>query len=395
MATKPNITDSLQFPSDLNVTKSMTALGVVGLVASAVGYFINHEQFFFSYLTSFTFYASIALAALFFVMLQHVTRSTWSVLVRRIPETISSNIWWWGLFLIPILFGMHSLYHWSHESAVASDPVLQGKEPWLNTPFFVIRQIIYIGIWGFLGYRLHKNSVKMDETGDWGLQTLLRRTSGPGIFIYAITVPFAAFDWLMSLDPHWYSTIFGVYFFAMSFQAFFAVMILMVLYFIRNGILSDSLNDSHIYDLGVLLFGFTIFYAYIAFSQYLLIYYANIPEETVWYYHRLHGGWEFIAWAFLLGRFAIPFLVLLPKKAKSNKTVVMAISILVVVVHFFELFWIVMPVLSESSFHFSWMDIAAFLGLGGCFFALFFHRFKKHSIIPENDPKLAECLNKH
>lgn len=392
---KPNITDSLEYPSNLNTSKSFFALGIVGLLASVVGYFIDTQQFFFSYLNSFVFFSSIALASLFFVMLQHVTRSTWSVLVRRIPETISSNIFVWFLFLIPVLFGLHDLYHWSHESAVAHDPVLQGKEPWLNPAFFIIRQIIYFSVWGFLGYRLYKNSIKMDETGDWGLQTLLRRTSGPGIFLFAITVPFAAFDWIMSLDPHWYSTIFGVYFFAMSFQALFPVLILVLFYLNSKGMLKNSINDSHVYDLGVLMFGFTVFYAYIAFCQYLLIYYGNLPEETVWFYHRLEGGWQYIAMAFLFGRFVIPFLVLLPKKTKSNRKVVMSISILILIIHFFELFWIVMPNFSEEAITFSWMDITALVGLGGIFFGLFFNKFSKHSIVPKNDPKLADCLNKH
>lgn len=235
----------------------------------------------------------------------------------------------------------------------------------------------------------------MDETGDWGLQTLLRLTSGPGIFLFAISVPFAAFDWIMSVDPHWYSTIFGVYFFAMSFQAFFAALILIVLYLNKRGVLSNTINKSHIFDMGIMMFGFTIFYAYIAFCQFLLIYYANLPEETVWFYHRLQGGYQLIAYAMLFGRFAIPFLVLLPYKAKSNRTVVKYIAILILVVHFFELFWIIMPGLNEHGFHFNWMDVTTFLGLGGIFFGLFFNKFRKHSILPKNDPKLAKSVNKH
>ncbi len=390
-----DIKDRLTLPDQVNPTRGLIATGVVGLIASAIGYFLNHDQFFFSYLTSWVFYMSIALAALFFVMLQHVTRSSWSVVVRRIPETLSYNILPWAIFLIPVLFGMHTLYHWTHHSAVAHDPVLQGKTPWLNSTFFVVRQFIYFGIWGFLSYRLHKNSVKMDETGDWGLQTLLRRTSGPGIFIYAITVGFASIDWLMTLDPHWYSTIFAVYFFSMSIQAFFAVMILMVFYLQSKGVLQQTINRSHIYDLGILLFGFSIFYAYIAFCQYLLIYYANLPEETVWFHHRLEHGYQGIALALLIGRFLIPFLVLLPKKMKSIKNVVIPISILILAVHFFELSWLVMPLLKEHGYSINWMDVTTFLGLGGIFFGLFFNKFRKHKIIPENDPLLEQSVNKH
>lgn len=392
---KPTITDALEFPSDLNVTKTFFGVGVAGLIASGIGFFLNQDQFFFSYLVSFAFFSSIALGSLFFVMLQHLTRSHWSVALRRIPETLSSNILIWGLFFIPIILGIHSLYHWSHADAVASDPVLLGKEPYLNTTFFVIRQIIYFGVWGFLGYRLYKASIEMDETENWGLQTLMRRTSGPGMFIFAITLAFASFDWLMSLDPHWYSTMFGVYYFSMTFQAIFAVLILMVIYLWRKGLLTSTIQRSHLYDLGVQLFGYTVFYAYIAFSQFFLIYYANIPEETVWFLHRLEGGYQYLAYFYLFGRFVIPFVILLGKKPKTNYKVVSGVAALIVVSHLVEVYWIVMPVLDHGGLHFNWMLITTFLGLGGIFFGLFFHKFKQQKMVPVNDPNLAESIERH
>ncbi len=392
---KPKITDTLEFPSDLNVTRTLFGVGIVGLLATGVGYFLEHDQFFFSYLVSFAFFSSIALASLFFVMLQHLTRSEWSTALRRIPEAISSNLWIWGLFIIPVLLGMHSLYHWTHADAVAADPVLQGKVPYLNTPFFIVRQFIYFGLWSFLGYRLYKKSVEMDETGDWGLQTLMRRTSGPGLFFFAITLAFASFDWLMALDPHWYSTIFGVYYFAMSFQGLFAVLILIVMYLWKKGLLTNTIKRGHIYDLSVQMFGFTVFYAYIAFSQFLLIYYANIPEETLWFLERLNGGYEYLAYFYMFGRFVIPFVVLLSKRAKMNYKIVTWTSILILVSHFVELYWIVMPVLNHHGFHLSWMTITSFIGLGGIFMGFFFHRFKQSKMIPVKDPKLAGSLDKH
>jgi hypothetical protein len=392
---KPKITDSLEFPSNLKATQAFLWLGVVGLLATVVGYFMDHDQFFHSYLTSFTYFSSIALGALFFVMIQHVTRASYSVIFRRIAETFSANIWIWGIFFIPILMGMHSIYHWTHAEAVAHDPVLQGKEPYLNTTFFIVRQVIYFAIWGFLGRRLYKNSVKMDETGDWGLQTLLRLTSGPGIFIFAITLAFASFDWIMSVDPHWYSTIFGVYYFAMSFQLFFAIMMLITFYFKGNGVLDNVIGDANIYDMSVQLFGFTIFYTYIAFSQFLLIYYANIPEETVWFNHRLMDGWQYLAWFVLAARFVIPFIMLIGKRLKTNRAVVTFVTTLIVIAHFVEIYWLIAPNFSEHGIHFSWMDITAFIGLGGVFFGLFFRQLKQNKLIPTNDPKLEECLNKH
>lgn len=394
MSHKPTITDSITFPADSKIPRALFGIGAIGLIASLVGYFIDDTQFYYSYLVSFVFFTGIGLAALLMVMLHHITRSSWGVVVRRISETFASNFMIWGIFVIPVLLGIHNLYHWSHEDAVAADKILQAKSAYLNTTFFVIRQVIYFIIWGYLGYKLHKASVEMDATGDWGITTLMRKISAPGIPLFALSISFAGFDWLMSLDPHWFSTMFGVYFFAMFFQAFWPVMILLVLFLHGRGILKNTIQKVHIYDLGAWFFAFTIFYAYIAFCQFLLIYYANLPEEALWYYHRLEGSWKYIAYSLILFRFVVPFIVLLNREAKHNIKVLTATSILVVVVHFAEVYWITMPVVSEHGIHFSWMDIAALLGLGGIFFGLFFNRFKKHNMIPVNDPKLDESLSK-
>lgn len=396
MATSsPKITDSLQFPEHIQTSKVLYGIGIVGLIASAVGYFLNSEQFFFSYLTSFTYFTSFALAALILLMIHHITQSSWGVVIRRIPEAFSSNLWIWAIFIIPVLFGMHSLYHWTHTEDVLADPILSGKMPYLNETFFVIRQIIYFSIWGFIGYKLHKVSIEMDRTGDWGLTQLLKKYSAPGILIFALTVAFASFDWLMSLDPHWFSTMFGVYFFAMSIQAFFPLMILLVYWMQKQGILENTITKSHIYDMGAWFFGFTVFYAYIAFSQLLLIYYANIPEETLWFYHRLEGSWAFISYSLIIGRFVLPFILLLNRDTKHQKKLLIFTSVLVLFMHFVEVYWIAMPILSHHGVHVSWMDITTLFGLGGIFFGLFFQRLKKHNLIPVNDPKLAESLNKH
>lgn len=394
MSHKPTISDSLDFPSDSKVTRSLFGIGIAGLLASGVGYFLNADQFFFSYLVSFVFFTGIGLAALLMVMLHHITRSQWGVVIRRISESFISNLWIWAIFLIPVVLGIHNLYHWSHEEAVMADKILKGKSAYLNTPFFIARQFIYFGIWGFLGYRLHKASIQMDETGDWGITSLMRKLSAPGILLFGFSVAFAGFDWLMSLDPHWFSTMFGVYFFAISFQAFWPIMILTVFFLQKRGILKNTIQQAHIYDMGAWFFAFTVFYAYIAFSQFLLIYYANLPEETLWFYHRLEGSWQYIAYSLLIFRFALPFLVLLNRETKHNRTILGLVSGLVLIIHFAEIYWIAMPVLYEHGIHFSWIDITTFLGLGGIFFGLFFRKFSQHKMIPVNDPKLDDCLSK-
>lgn len=388
------------FPQELDFSRSLLILGGAGLLATIAGYFVDHDQFFFSYLTSFVYFTSLALGALFFVMLQHITRSKWSVVVRRVPEVIASNIWVWAIFFIPVVLGMHTLYHhWTNpevyvEGSASFDRILNDKRPYLNEPFFLIRQVLYFGVWGFLGFRLLKISQTQDENGDWGIQTRQRAIAAPGILFLALSMAFASFDWLMSLDPHWFSTMFGVYFFAMSFQAFLALAILIFFFLQGRGILTDVVRIVHIGDYARLMFGFTVFYAYIAFSQFLLIYYANMPEETLWFVHRMENGWEVFTYGLLIGRFVIPFLVLLNKNAKENPAVLKFITVWILVTHFIEMYWIIMPTHAHHP-HFSWMDLTAFAGLGGIFLALFFMKYKKSKLFPVNDPFLQDSLNKH
>lgn len=389
------ITDNLTYPEHENTHKLFFGIAILGAIASVLGYFIDPDQFYFSYLTSFTFYASIALGCLFFVMLHHITRSEYGVVLRRIPETYASFMYIFAILFIPILIGVETLYLWTDEELVATDKLIAGKSPYLNIPFFIARNILYFSVWSYMGHKLYKNSVEMDKSGDWGLDTAQRKISGPGIFIFGFTLAFASFDWMMSLDPPWFSTMFGVYYFAMTFQVFFAVVILTVLFLHKKGLLTKTIRTTHITDLSKLLFGFTVFYAYIAFSQFFLIYYANIPEETLWYYHRLEGSWEGFTYLLLIGRFVVPFFILLPAASKSNMKLIGIVSAWIVIVHFIELHWIVMPTLHHYGIQFSWIDIATLLGIGGLFMGMFFLQFKKENMVANNDPRLDASMNKH
>ncbi|MDG5765972.1 hypothetical protein QA596_00745 [Balneolales bacterium ANBcel1] len=389
------LSDRLTFPEENRISVGFLAAGIIGVILSLIGLVVNTEQFFYSYLTSFAFIASLVLGALFFVMVQHVTRSSWSVVIRRIPETISYQLVWLGILFIPILFGMEILYEWTRPERIATDALTQHKLPYLNLPFFIIRNIIYFAVWAYLGYKLYRNSIAMDRNPDPALDRQQRVLSAPGLLIFAFTVAFASFDWLMSMDSHWFSTMFGVYYFAMSFQTILAVVIALVLYLFRKGLLTNTINKAHIHDLGAFLFGFSVFYAYIAFSQFLLIYYANIPEATLWFYYRFEGNWIVLAWLFLIGRFVIPFVLLLKRKAKTNYKLLMGVSLWIIALQFLEMFWIVMPILHQGAFSIHWLDIALLLAFFGISAGLFFRQFGKHSMIPKNDPLLTESLNKH
>ncbi|TNE74609.1 hypothetical protein EP331_01195 [bacterium] len=389
--------DSYEFPSGSKVVQGLFTISAAAILISIAGYFVIEDkaQFYFSWLTAFSYVASISLGALAFVVIQHITRAKWSVVVRRIPEVIGSNIWVLAILFIPVILGMHSLYHWTHHEAVEADKLLQDKAPYLNVPFFVIRNVVYFLIWGFIGYFLYSKSKKQDETADHGIQTQLRRFSGPAIPILGFSLAFASFDWLMSLDPHWFSTMFGVYFFSISFQAIFPVMILITLYLRGKGLLTHTINMPHIESLGKLFFGFTVFYAYIAFSQFMLIYYANIPEEVLWFQHRVEGGYKFIAYALLLGRFVLPFVLLLKKSNKSNFGILKFTSVWILFIHAVELYWIIMPTHSAHGVHLSVLDFTALIGTITLMLALFFQKFSKGSMVPKNDPFLSESIHQH
>ncbi len=391
------LTDQLTFPEENRIATAFFAAGFAGIALSLIGLFVNTEQFFFSYLTSFTFIASLVLGALFFVMLQHITRSGWSVVLRRIPETISYQLLWLGLLFVPILFGMEFLYEWTRAELIATDELIQHKRPYLNIPFFIVRNVIYFSVWAFLAYKLYRNSVAMDRgaSASDAIDRQQRFISAPGILVFAFTVAFASFDWMMSMDSGWFSTMFGVYFFAMSVQSVLALVIVLVIYLLSKGLLTNTINNSHIHDMGTLLFGFTVFYAYIAFSQFLLIYYANFPKEILWYYYRFEGSWIILAYLFLIGRFALPFVILLGKKAKSNHKILMGVSIWIILLQFLELYWIVMPILHQGAISVHWLDITLLLAFFGVSAGLFFRQFSRHSMVPKNDPLLAESLNKH
>jgi len=376
---------------DQRASRALIA-GVVGVVLSALGLFLNAERFYFAWLTGISFWVTIAAGALFFVMLHHIVSAKWSVVVRRITENLTGTIPVLAILFVPVLFGIHSLYHWSHADVVAQDAVLQHKSAYLNQTFFIIRTIIYFSIWGVLAWRLLKVSGDQDKGHSESITARMKRISAPGIVLFAFTLTFAGFDWLMSLEAHWYSTIFGVYVFSGGLLAALAVLTLVALTLRENGILADTITEEHYHDLGKLMFGFTIFWAYIAFSQLLLIWYGNIPEETLWYKHRWDvTGWQIISIVLLFGHFVIPFLALITRAAKRNFKVLKLVAIWLLIMHFVDLYWIVLPVFSPE-LSVSWMDVTAVVGIGGIFLWYFWRQMASRPVIPVNDPKLEDSI---
>jgi hypothetical protein len=367
-------------------------IGIAGLVLSLAGYFVDSHQFFFSYLTAFAFWCTISLGGLFFIMIHYLTNATWSVVVRRVGENIMSLMPIMAIFAIPILFGLGDLYHWSHSDLVRSDRLLEGKSPYLNATFFIIRMAIYFTIWILLGRYLYKLSLGQDEKHNDSLPRKAVRASAPGMILFAVTITFFSFDLLMSLDAHWYSTIFGVYIFAGSFLSLLTFITLYIISLRKKGILASAITPEHFRDLGKLIFAFIIFWGYMAFSQYFLIWYGNIPEETVWFLQRWEGSWKTLSLILVFGHFVIPFFVLFPMEIKKNLPVMLAVGIWMLFMHWVDLYWIVMPSLHRQGVHFSWIDLTAMAGIGGIFVWRFIRLTVSQPLVPINDPRLKQSM---
>jgi len=368
-------------------------LGIGGLVLSAVGYLVDPAQFFHSYLTAFVFWLTIGLGGIFFTMLHHLVGARWSVVLRRLAEAIGANTPWMIIFFIPLLAGMHELYHWTHAEAVASDQLLQAKAPYLNVGFFIVRAVFYFAVWLLLAYGLYRLSLKQDSGHTEEIRKKMVRLSAPGMIAFAVTITFASFDWLMSLDAHWYSTIFGVYIFSGALVGILSFMTITAVYLRKKNILAETITVEHYHDLGRLTFAFTVFWAYMAFSQYFLIWYANIPEETVWFLHRWEGGWKTLSLVLVLGHFVIPFFILITRGAKRKPGFLKIIVIWMFLMHLVDLYWVVMPSLHHHGVHLSWIDPVTVIGIGGIFCWLFWRRLLSQPLVPVGDPGLDESIN--
>ena len=373
-------------------------ISAFALVASAVFWVTDPKQFYFAYLIGWTFCLTLTLGALFFIMVHHITKARWPVVVRRIPEVLLWSFPLLALLSIPILIGMHDLYHWTHEElftpgAEEYDEIIAGKRGYLNIPFFLGRLALYFAVWTFIAYKLYGLSVRQDVDPDPEIPAKQRKVSAWGIPVFAVTLAFASYDLLMSLDPHWFSTIFGVYIFAGAFSSAIALITLTaILLQRRGGVLKRTVTVEHYHDLGKWMFAFTVFWAYIAFSQYMLIWYGGIPEETVFYRHRLEHGWQWHSAALLLLHFILPFFILLPRATKRTVPLLGVMAVWFLVMQWFDLYWIAMPVHLEDHAAFHFVDFTAWLGLFGLFISLFMWRLSRHSLVPARDPYLEASL---
>jgi hypothetical protein len=388
------MTESSYILSESTFIKKLNMVGLaaaaIGIVLSIIAATSDWNRFIHNYLVAFVFFGGIAVTGIFFSMLQYLVRAGWSVAVRRIPEMMAAFVPFLILLAIPIFIGVGDLYHhWVHPEE--GDAILQGKAAWLNVPFFIARIGIYYLIWLGLYYFIVGNSFRQDKTKDPKATKRNWTFSAPATILYAISITFAAFDLLMSLYPHWYSTIFGVYFFSGSFVGALAVIVIIAILLHRAGLLSEWLTNDVFHELGKLLFAFNVFWAYIAFSQYMLIWYGNLPEETIFFKYRMEHGWEYVSLAILFVHFIIPFTLLISESSKRNLNVLLSGAVMLLIAHFIDMYWLVMPYFSHEAVPMGWIEIAPSLALGGLFILIMAWRFKTKSAIPINDPFLPEA----
>ncbi|MCP4291498.1 MAG: quinol:cytochrome C oxidoreductase [bacterium] len=368
-------------------------IGVVGLAATAglgAAEGDGFRHFGFTYLVNFAFFLSISLGAMVFLPIHYLTKSSWGVVARRMMEVIAAVMPLMAVLAIPVIFLAGQIYGWATPEARESH-ALAHKAAFLSQNAFILRWVIYFVIWTGVSWFFWRNSVKQDADGDLGLTRRLENYSGFCLLISALSIALAAFDLLMSVDFIWFSTMFGVYYWAGGFVSFFAVLTLVTFGLQNTGRLTKIISPEHVHDYGKLMFAFTFFWGYIAFSQYMLYWYANVPEETAWYLLRSSNGWGIVGFVTLFATFALPFLGLISRFAKRRRKIVAFWAIWIIVAQWVNLYWVVMPEFS-ATFTISIMDLTCFFGVGGLWLAGITKLATGASLVPVKDPRLDESL---
>lgn len=375
------------------VQRAALIVGVLGLVACGAGAALgNVVQFFRSYLVAYLFWLGLGLGSLAILMIHFVAGGRWGFSVRRLLEAAAGTLPLLALLFVPIVFGLKFLYIWTHANVVAADENLRHKALYLNVPFFLVRAAVYFLVWIGLAFLLARTAKAQDENPEPRHAKRLAAVSAFGLIAYGLTMTFAAFDWGMSLEPHWVSTIYGVLLMTGQVLTAFAFVILVATRLLGDESFAKVLGTRQLHDLGNFLLTFVIFWAYIAFSQFLITWAGNLPEETVWYIHRFRGGWGYIGLAMVVLHFLVPFLLLLSRDVKRNPRSLAAVAVGVLVVSVVDLYWQIAPGFARTDLNVHWLDGAAFVGVGGLWVAAFAWQLKQRSLVPVHDARVEEEL---
>ena len=384
-----NTAETLQ-PGIERLGKTALVVGVAALVLCVAAGLRSPTQFLRSYLLAFVFWIGLPLGCSAILMLHHMVGGTWGFPLRRLLESGTKTLWLMALLILPILFRLPALYSWADPSKVRVDPLLQYKHPYLNVPFFIARTIIYFAAWLLLAYFLNKWSRQQDETGEPDLTRRLRSLSGPGLVIYGLTVTFASVDWVMSLEASWFSTIYGMIFMVTEALAAMALVTLTVILLSRQKSLAKLISPRVLNDYGNLLLTFTMLWAYLSFSQYLIIWAGNLQEEIPWYLSRAQGGWAWVALGLIVFHFAVPFLLLLSRFVKRRAQILGWVAAGLIVMSVVDMYWLTVPAFERAGPEFHLTDWLAILGVGGLWLWRFAVQLKGRPLLPLHDPRLKE-----
>jgi len=366
--------------------KPCLVVGVAGLVACAIGLLFSPQQFFRSYLFAYLFWLTIGLGCLPVLMTYHLVGGAWGYSIRRLLESGTRTIIALAILFIPVLIGVRQTYQWVNPPTADVAKAVLKKALYLNVPFFIARAVGFFFLWWFWAHRLNRWSAVQDETGDISLLRRFARLSGPGITFYGFTITFALIDWAMSLEPRWFSTIYGMLWFIDTALSALAFAIVVLTFFSDRYPLSEVARPEVLHDLGNLLFAALMLWAYLSFSQLLIIWSGNIPEEISWYLSRIRHGWQWTAGALYVFQFFVPWFLLLSRRNKRNPKRLGYIALLVLGMRIVDTFWMITPAFYPDGFALHWLDPVALVGIGGVWLALYARQLLQMPLLAVNDP---------
>ena len=376
--------------------RNALVVGVVALAVSLIGLFRDREHFWQSYLFGYIFWAGLALGCLGVFLLHNVAGGNWGVAVRRFLESGLQTLPLVALFVLPILFfAMQTLYSWTHPDVLAHEPPVGHKAAYMNIPFFIGRTVLYFAIWFFFGFRILKMANEHDRTGDPAIFQRIKALSAPGLLIFVVSTTYAFVDWIMSLEPGWYSTIYPWMFTVGEVVMTFSFLIALLVLLSKREPFASFITPDHFHDLGNLLLAFTMVWAYMSLAQFLIIWSENLPDEIPWYVRRFSGGWGYIAFVIAIFHFCVPFFLLLMRFVKRNRRPIYWLAIWMICMRIVDVFWIVEPAFRQRGFEIYWTDIVAPIGIGGVWIAFFLRHLKARPLLASHDPRDTYSLQAH
>jgi hypothetical protein len=362
-------------------------VGVAGALVVVIAFLLNREETLRSYLFAYLYWIGMGLGSMGILLMHHTVGGKWGILIRKMCEAGCRTLPYMAILLVPVMLSIPTLYPWARPEAT-HNANLQAKAAYLNVPFFLIRAVFYFVIWTFYAWRLSTLSAAQDDMGDERLIARMRAISAPGLVVFVFFTSFAFIDWVMSLEPSWFSTIYGVMFLIGQVLESFAFVIALVIVLSKRPPLKEYVTLQHLHDLGNLMFAFMVLWAYLSFSQFLIIWAGNLPDEIPWYLRRVRGGWEWVALALVVFHFATPFVLLLMRKTKRHAERLIKVCLLMIVIRVVDVYWVVKPAFYDGKLRVYWIDFVAPVAVGGLWLSLFFWQLNSGPLVPLKDPRL-------